>query len=145
MSLQDRVRSDGISHQDDVPRTRAFEATKAPLKCWERQHGHFRSPGRRLCGNSRCAIVRRVSGLSLSWLGKPPAVDDQEGFSTVRNATLTLLGLIIGFSFSMAVTRYDQRKNYEEAEANAIGTEYVRADLLPAEDAGKVRKLLIRY
>ncbi len=43
-----------------------------------------------------------------------------------------LLGLIIGFSFSMAISRYDQRKNYEEAEANAIGTEYVRADLLPA-------------
>ena len=38
-------------------------------------------------------------------------------------ATLTLLGLILGFSFSMAVTRYGQRKNYEEAEANAIGTD----------------------
>jgi hypothetical protein len=43
---------------------------------------------------------------------------------------LTLLALIIGFSFSMAVSRYDQRKSYEEAEANAIGTEYARADLL---------------
>ena len=53
----------------------------------------------------------------------------------VLAATLTLLGLIIGFSFSMAISRYDQRKNYEEAEANAIGTEYVRADLLPAADA----------
>jgi hypothetical protein len=29
-----------------------------------------------------------------------------------------LLGLIIGFTFSMAVGRYDQRKNYEEEEAN---------------------------
>ena len=45
----------------------------------------------------------------------------------------------------MAVTRYDQRKNYEEAEANAIGTEYVRADLLPAADAVSVRELLRRY
>ena len=53
----------------------------------------------------------------------------------VETATLTLLGLIIGFSFSMAITRYDLRKNYEEAEANAIGTEYVRAGLLPAADA----------
>ena len=53
------------------------------------------------------------------------------------NASLTLLALIIGFSFSMAVSRYDQRKNYEEEEANAIGTEYVRVDLLPAEDAGQ--------
>ena len=41
-------------------------------------------------------------------------------------ASLTLPGLIIGFTFSMAIDRYDQRKNYEEAEANAIGTEYLR-------------------
>jgi hypothetical protein len=60
-------------------------------------------------------------------------------------ATLTLLGLIIGFSFSMAISRYDQRKNYEEAEANAIGTEYVRADLLPGPDAVKLRALLKDY
>ncbi|MGA7842910.1 MAG: hypothetical protein WBS17_09410 [Candidatus Acidiferrales bacterium] len=60
-------------------------------------------------------------------------------------ATLTLLGLIIGFSFSMATDRYDQRKNCEEAEANAIGTEYLRADLLPAGDAARVRALLVQY
>ena len=60
-------------------------------------------------------------------------------------STLTLLGLIIGFTFSMAINRYDQRKNYEEAEANAIGTEYLRADLLPAADAAKVRPLLRDY
>src|SRR5580658_6826597 len=60
-------------------------------------------------------------------------------------ATLTLLGLIIGFSFSMATDRYDQRKNCEEAEANAIGTEYVRADLLPPADAARVRALLVSY
>jgi hypothetical protein len=63
----------------------------------------------------------------------------------IVSATLTLLGLIIGFSFSMAISRYDQRKNYEEAEANAIGTEYVRAELLPADDAAKVRALLKGY
>jgi len=56
-----------------------------------------------------------------------------------------LLGLIIGFTFSMAVSRYDQRKNYEEEEANAIGTEYVRAGLLPAADAVKVRTMLTDY
>jgi hypothetical protein len=58
---------------------------------------------------------------------------------------LTLLGLIIGFSFSMATTRYDLRKTYEEAEANAIGTEYIRADLLPAADGAKLRDLLRQY
>jgi hypothetical protein len=68
-----------------------------------------------------------------------------EDFSVVLTAALTLLGLIIGFSFSMAISRYDQRKNLEEAEANAIGTEYVRADLLPAADAASVRTLLRSY
>jgi hypothetical protein len=71
--------------------------------------------------------------------------DDREDFGLIVGAALTLLGLIIGFSFSMATNRYDQRKNYEEAEANAIGTEYVRADLLPSQDAAKVKALLRSY
>ena len=71
--------------------------------------------------------------------------DEHEDYSTVVGATLTLLGLIIGFSFSMAIGRYDQRKNYEEEEANAIGTEYLRADLLPAESAARVHTLLKKY
>jgi hypothetical protein len=69
----------------------------------------------------------------------------REDFRLIQSATLTLLGLIIGFSFSMAIGRYDMRKTYEEAEANAIGTEYVRADLLPPDEASKVRELLRQY
>src|SRR5258705_4775245 len=68
-----------------------------------------------------------------------------EDFKVVLGATLTLLGLIVGFTFSMAVSRYDQRKNLEEQEANAIGSEYVRADLLPAPNAARVRTLLKSY
>ena len=71
--------------------------------------------------------------------------DLRKDLDIILAATLTLLGLIIGFSFSMAISRYDQRKNYEEAEANAIGTEYVRADLLPGPDAARVRALLKDY
>jgi hypothetical protein len=71
--------------------------------------------------------------------------DERQDFGLIVGATLTLLGLIIGFSFSMAISRYDQRKNYEEAEANAIGTEYLRADLLPAADRARVRGLLKSY
>jgi hypothetical protein len=71
--------------------------------------------------------------------------DVREDFGVILTGTLTLLGLIVGFTFSMAVSRYDQRKLYEEEEANAIGTEYVRADLLPAADAGELRKLLREY
>ncbi|MFL9868078.1 hypothetical protein PQR67_28210 [Paraburkholderia fungorum] len=71
--------------------------------------------------------------------------DVRDDFSVIQAATLTLLALIIGFTFSMAVGRYDQRKNYEEEEANAIGTEFVRADLLPPADAATVRGLLKIY
>jgi len=73
------------------------------------------------------------------------AEDVRDDFGVILGATLTLLGLIIGFTFSMATTRYDQRKLYEEEEANAIGTEYVRLDLLPAASAAQGRALLIRY
>jgi hypothetical protein len=73
------------------------------------------------------------------------AEDAREDFSVLLAASLTLLGLIIGFSFSMATGRYDQRKNLEEEEANAIGTEYLRADLLPSSDASHVRAMLRQY
>ncbi len=66
-------------------------------------------------------------------------------FNVILAASLTLLGLIIGFSFSMATARYDMRKTYEEAEANAIGTEYVRADLLGPAEAAQVKQLLRQY
>ncbi|MCE7506461.1 hypothetical protein LZG75_09440 [Polynucleobacter sp. IMCC30063] len=65
--------------------------------------------------------------------------------SIVQNATLTLLALMIGFTFSMSINRYDQRKLYEEAEANAIGTEYLRADLLPTAYATATKLNLKKY
>ena len=76
---------------------------------------------------------------------RPLAEGERQDYDMVITATLTLLGLLIGFSFSMAISRYDQRKNYEEEEANAIGTEYLRAELLPAEPASQVKKLLTEY
>jgi hypothetical protein len=90
-------------------------------------------------------LLAAYAGDFLRGRGYKLGAADREDFNLVRNAALTLLALIIGFSFSMAVTRYDQRKNYKEAEANAIGTEFVRADLLPAEEAASVRKLLAEY
>jgi len=76
---------------------------------------------------------------------RPLQEELRDDFGVVQAAVLTLLGLLIGFTFSMAISRYDLRKTYEEAEANAFGTEYVRADLLPAADGAKVRELLRSY
>ena len=99
-----------------------------------------------LCAISFIALSTSVwIGATFLSRSRGVEVDTHEEFSTILAATLTLLGLIIGFTFSMAISRYDQRKNLEEEEANAIGTEYVRADLLPAADGAKVRKLLKEY
>lgn len=90
------------------------------------------------------AISARL-GVLFSQRRRIPEGDVREDFGVIQAATLTLLGLIIGFTFSMALNRYDQRKNYEEEEANAIGTEFVRASLLPADASTKLRALLIAY
>ena len=89
-------------------------------------------------------VGARIGSISHARQSKPDEsmFDD---FKLILGATLTLLGLIIGFTFSMAVSRYDQRKNLEEEEANAIGTEYVRADFLPTASAVRVRSLLKSY
>jgi len=89
-----------------------------------------------------------ASALIGAWLHKKtrsPEEANRDDFKFVLGGTLTLLGLIIGFTFSMAVSRYEQRKNYEEEEANAIGTEYLRADLLSPVAAMKARNLLKSY
>jgi hypothetical protein len=83
------------------------------------------------------AHIRRIHGA--------PGEDERQDLSIILTASLTLLGLVIGFSFSMAITRYDQRKNYEEVEANSIGTEYFRATLLPSHEATTTRRLLSAY
>jgi hypothetical protein len=87
--------------------------------------------------------ARFGASLFRRWIRLDP--DARNDFTTILAATLTLMGLIIGFTFSMAIGRYEQRKNYEEAEANAIGTEFVRTDLMAATDATQVRALLQAY
>jgi hypothetical protein len=89
--------------------------------------------------------LSELAGFKIRTLQLRIAEDVYHDLDLVVAATLTLLSLIIGFTFSMAISRYDLRKNYEEAEANAIGTEYLRADLLPPADAAKVRTLLSEY
>jgi len=89
-----------------------------------------------------------LSSLAGMWLQSRSALggdEHKEDRATILAAGLTLLAFTVGFSFSFATGRYDQRKNYEEAEANAIGTEFVRVDVLPAPNAENVRRLLRAY
>jgi hypothetical protein len=71
--------------------------------------------------------------------------ETSEDLGIIQTATLTLLALIIGFTFSMAIDRHDQRETLEEGEANAIGTEYLRADLMPPTASLVTKDLLRQY
>jgi hypothetical protein len=62
--------------------------------------------------------------------------------STLEAAILGLMALMIGFTFSMALSRFDARRDAVLNEANSIGTAALRARLLPAPyDAESVRLL----
>jgi hypothetical protein len=71
--------------------------------------------------------------------------ETSEDLGVIQTATLTLLALIIGFTFSMAIDRHDNRETLEEGEANAIGTEYLRSDLLPTNASARTKDLLNQY
>jgi hypothetical protein len=63
----------------------------------------------------------------------------------IQGAVLGLLGLLLAFTFSMAVNRYDTRRNLVVLEANNVGTTYLRASLLPDAHQEPVKDLLRRY
>jgi len=68
-----------------------------------------------------------------------------EGVSAVEGGTFGLMGLLIAFTFSGAQGRYDARKRFVVDEANAIGTAWLRLDLLPAAVQPALRESFVRY
>jgi hypothetical protein len=64
---------------------------------------------------------------------------------TIVGATIGLLAFLLAFTFGMAASRFDTRKQLVLQEANAIGTAYLRAELLPEPQRGDVRNLLREY
>ncbi len=67
------------------------------------------------------------------------------GTSTVDGAVFALLGLLIAFTFSGAAARFDDRRALIVQETNAIGTAYLRLDLLPADTQPALRELFRLY
>jgi hypothetical protein len=59
-------------------------------------------------------------------------------------ATLGLLAFILAFTFGLAAARFDTRRQVLMDEANAIGTTYLRAGMLP-EQREEIRTLLRNY
>src|SRR5262245_36005897 len=66
-------------------------------------------------------------------------------FSTVQSAILGLLALLLAFTYSLASSRFDERKRVVVDEANAIGTAWLRAGLVEQPARGELEQLLRRY
>ena len=67
------------------------------------------------------------------------------GVGAIDGAVFGLLGLLIAFTFSGAAARFDTRRQLVVEEANAIGTAYLRLDVLPHEAQPALRDTFRRY
>jgi hypothetical protein len=79
------------------------------------------------------------------WRFKRGDTSFHEGTGAIEAAVFALLGLLLGFSFAGGLSRLDARRELIVREANAIGTAYLRLDLLPAESQSEMRQLFAAY
>jgi hypothetical protein len=67
------------------------------------------------------------------------------GIGAIEGSLFALLGLLLAFTYSGALSRFDIRRQLDVEEANDIGTAYLRLDLLPAETQPSLRRLFRQY
>ncbi len=83
------------------------------------------------------------------WLGRRAAAHHGAAgvpnISSLEAAVFALLGLLIAFTFSGALSRFDVRRSQAVDEANAVGTAYLRIDLLPVSAQPPLRETLRQY
>ena len=84
-------------------------------------------------------------GARLRRHNREPIEPEMASLKTLEGALLALLGLLLGFTFSMAVSRYDERRTLQIAEANNLGTLWLRTSLLHEPARSDERVLLQRY
>jgi hypothetical protein len=85
------------------------------------------------------ALLGHRQGRIRAQLGKT------HGTGVVDAALFALLGLLIAFTFANAYSRFNMRRDLVVQEANAIGTAYLRLDLLPAEAHASLREPFKQY
>lgn len=68
-----------------------------------------------------------------------------EGSGAVESSVFAILGLILAFTFTGTLSRYEHRIKLILQESNAIGTAYLRLDLLPKDAQDKLRPLYREY
>lgn len=75
--------------------------------------------------------------------GDDEKVDSDGGF--MLTSVLGLLALLVGFTFALAVDRFETRRGLVLEEANAIGTAYLRTQLLEEPYRSRISQLLVEY
>src|SRR5688500_7920417 len=71
--------------------------------------------------------------------------DAKSPYGATEAAVFALLGLFFAFTFGGAGARFDERRHLVIDETNAIGTAWLRIDLLPAADQPAVRQMFREY
>lgn len=74
-----------------------------------------------------------------------PDADSKGQEEIILSAVLGLLALLMGFTFALAVDRFEMRRALVVEEANAIGTAYLRAQFLEEPHRTRMSRLLLRY
>jgi ABC-type multidrug transport system fused ATPase/permease subunit len=92
-----------------------------------------------------CVLVPTVAGLFIGRALRKHSAVLREPFGVLQAALLGLVGLILAFGLTMAVGRYEDRRAAVVAEANAIGTTYLRAQTLAEPMRSRSLALLKRY
>jgi hypothetical protein len=78
--------------------------------------------------------------------GDPGAKDQKSDRADFVLTSVTgLLALLVGFTFALAIDRYDTRRHNVVTEANAIGTTYLRTQLLEEPHRARLSRLLVEY
>ena len=91
-------------------------------------------------------ILTFGAALYLGWLlRKKMRREAQETDPLLTSTVLGLLALLLGFTYSLAVDRYETRRLLVQQEANAIGTMYLRAQLLEEPHRSEISRILIEY
>lgn len=79
------------------------------------------------------------------WRHERSPDEKEQPVGAMVGSILGLLALVLGFTFSLAASRFDARRQAVLEEANAIGTTYLRARLLPEPERAEIITLLREY
>jgi len=98
-----------------------------------------------LLGTLVLVLVAVEGGFRLGRYKSVHAPDKEAPLAAMVAASLGLVGLLLAFTFGLATSRFDARRQAFLEEVNAIGTAYLRAQFLPEPDRTNVRDLLHQY